>query len=70
MIPLEPGMMEPIMNIIAVAVSVALFLGSFLLFAYAYAVPEEWAAVTFFAGIIAVTLSMAIPFTLLGHRER
>lgn len=70
MIALEPGMMEGIMNIIAVAVSVALFLASFVLFAYAYAVPEEWAAVTFFSGIIAVTLSMAIPFSLLGHRER
>lgn len=59
-----------IMNIFAVIVSIALFVSSFVLFAYAFAVPEEWAALTFFIGIMAVTLSMAIPFTILGHRER
>ncbi len=58
------------MNLIAVIVSVALFLSSFVLFAYAYAVPEEWAALTFFIGIMAVSLSLAIPFHILGHRER
>ncbi|MCA1943174.1 MAG: hypothetical protein LDL15_06160 [Yonghaparkia sp.] len=59
-----------IMNIIAVVISIALFVSSFVLFAYAYAVPEEWAALTFFIGIMAVTLSLAIPFHLMGHRER
>ncbi len=58
------------MNIIAVVVSIALFVSSFVLFAYAYAVPEEWAALTFFIGIMSVTLSLAIPFHLMGHRER
>ncbi len=58
------------MNLIAVVVSMLLFLSSFVLFAYAYAVPEEWAALTFFIGIMAVTLSLAIPFHILGHRER
>ncbi len=58
------------MNIIAVVISMVLFLSSFVLFAYAYAVPEEWAALTFFVGILSVTLSMAIPFSILGHRER
>ena len=58
------------MNIFAVIVSVALFVASFVLFAYAFAVPEEFAALTFFIGIMSVTLSMAIPFNLLGHRER
>jgi K+-sensing histidine kinase KdpD len=59
-----------IMNIIAVVISMILFLSSFVLFAYAFAVPEEWAALTFFVGILSVTLSMAIPFQILGHRER
>ncbi len=59
-----------IMNILAVIVSIALFVASFVLFAYAFAVPEEFAALTFFIGIMSVTLSMAIPFNLLGHRER
>lgn len=58
------------MNLIAVIISVALFLSSFVLFAYAYAVPEEWAALTFFIGIMSVSLSLAIPFHILGHRER
>ncbi len=58
------------MNIIAVVISMILFLSSFVLFAYAFAVPEEWAALTFFVGILSVTLSMAIPFQILGHRER
>ncbi len=61
---------ESTMNILAVIVSIALFLASFLLFAYAFAVPEEFAALTFFIGIMSVTLSMAIPFKILGHRER
>jgi hypothetical protein len=57
------------MNILAVVASVALFIASFLLFAYAFAVPEEFAAVTFFTGIMSVTLSMAIPFSILGRRD-
>ena len=40
------------MNIIAVVISMVLFLSSFVLFAYAFAVPEEWAALTFFVGIL------------------
>lgn len=58
------------MNIVAVIASIALFLASFVLFAYAFAVPEEFAALTFFIGIMSATLSLAIPFNFLGHRER
>lgn len=58
------------MNIFAVIVSLFLFVSSFVLFAYAFAVPEEFAALTFFIGILSVTLSIAIPFNFLGHRER
>ncbi len=61
---------ESTMNIFAVIVSLFLFLGSFVLFAYAFAVPEEFAALTFFIGIMSASLSLAIPFSLLGHRER
>ncbi len=61
---------ENTMNIFAVIVSVALFLASFVLFAYAFAVPEEFAALTFFIGIMSATLSLAIPFNIMGHRER
>lgn len=57
------------MKIIAVVASLALFLASFPLFAYAFWVPEEWAAITFFTGIMSATLALAIPFHLLGRRN-
>jgi len=57
------------MHIIAVAVSVLLFVSSFVLFAYAFAVPEEFAALMFFVGILAASLSLAIPFHLMGRRD-
>ncbi len=61
---------ESTMNIFAVIVSLFLFVSSFLLFAYAFAVPEEFAALVFFIGIMSATLSIAIPFNIMGHRER
>jgi len=57
------------MKIITVVVSLALFFSSFLLFAYSFAVPEEFKAIMFFAGIMSITLSLAIPFHNLGSRE-
>ena len=57
------------MNIFAFAVSIFLFVSSFLLFAYAYAVPEEFAALVFFTGIMSASLSLAIPFHLLTRRD-
>lgn len=57
------------MKIIAVVASLALFLASFPLFAYAFWVPEEWAAITFFTGIMSATLALAIPFNILGRRD-
>ena len=58
-----------IMNILAVAVSIFLFVSSFVLFAYAYAVPEQFAAAVFFIGIMSASLSLAIPFHLMGRRD-
>jgi len=57
------------MKIIVVAVSLALFFASFLLFAYAFAVPDEFKAIVFFTGIMSISLSLAIPFHILGSRE-
>lgn len=57
------------MKIFAVIISLALFLASFPLFAYAFWVPEEWAPLTFFTGIMSVTLSLAIPFNILGRND-
>lgn len=68
--PQETWHNESTMNILAVIVSLFLFVSSFLLFAYAFAVPEEFAALVFFIGIMSASLSIAIPFNFLGHRER
>lgn len=57
------------MNLIAVAVSVFLFVSSFVLFAYAFAVPESFAAIVFFTGIMSASLALAIPFHLMGRRD-
>ena len=57
------------MNIFAAAVSVFLFVSSLLLFAYAFAVPEEFAALVFFTGIMSASLALAIPFHLMGRRD-
>lgn len=57
------------MKIFTVIASVALFLASFPLFAYAFAVPDEFKAIMFFTGIMSISLSLAIPFHILGNRE-
>jgi len=58
------------MKIFAFLVCLGLFVGSFLLFGYAFAVEGETLFVpnsswVFFAGIAAVALSLMIPFHLL-----
>jgi len=57
------------MKIIVAVVSLAFFFASFPLFAYAFWVPEQWAAIVFFTGIMSVTLSLAIPFHLYSRRD-
>jgi hypothetical protein len=53
------------MKIFAFLVCLGLFVGSFLLFGYAFAAPDGLQMWVFFAGIVAVWLSLAIPFHLL-----
>ena len=53
------------MKVFAFLVSLALFLGGFALFGYSFAFPPEWHGWAFGGGIIAVSLSLAIPFHLL-----
>ena len=57
------------MKVFAFLVSLALFLGGFALFAYSFAFPEGWHAAGFFGGIVAVSLSLALPFHLLGRAD-
>ena len=53
------------MKVFAFLVALAFFLGSFLLFGYAFAAGPGWDTVLFSAGLLAVGVSLAIPFHLL-----
>jgi hypothetical protein len=53
------------MKIFAFLVCLGLFVGSFVLFGYAFAVDEGWNVLLFSAGLLAVAASLMIPFHLL-----
>lgn len=57
------------MKVFVFLVALALFVGSFFLFGSAFSVPEAWAGLTFFSGILAVAASLAIPFHLLASTD-
>jgi hypothetical protein len=52
-------------KVLALIVSGVLFLGAFVIFGYAAEAPVGWQGITFFSGIIAISLSMAVPFHVL-----
>jgi hypothetical protein len=53
------------MKIFAFLVCLGLFVGSLVLFGYAFAVGDGWNLVLFFAGLLGVAVSLMIPFHLL-----
>jgi hypothetical protein len=53
------------MKIFAFLVCLGLFVGSFVLFGYAFAVGDGWNIVLFSGGLLAVAASLMIPFHLL-----
>ena len=53
------------MKVFAFLVALAFFVGAFLLFGYAFAVGPGWDTALFAGGLIAVAISLAIPFHLL-----
>lgn len=53
------------MKIFAFLVCLGLFVGAFALFGYSFAVGAGWDMVLFFGGLIAVAMSLMIPFHLL-----
>lgn len=57
------------MKVFAFLVSLVVFLGGLALFGYAFAFPEEWRALGFFAGIAAVSIAFTIPFHLLERAD-
>ncbi|HWH27154.1 MAG TPA: hypothetical protein VNT53_10980 [Pseudolysinimonas sp.] len=57
------------MKVFVFLVALAFFVGSFLLFGYAFAVEEQYRLAVFGSGILAVAVSLAIPFHLLGKTD-
>jgi hypothetical protein len=57
------------MKVFVFLVAFAVFIGSLLLFGYAFSVVEAWAPWLFFAGILGVVVSLAIPFHLLSRTD-
>jgi len=55
------------MKVVAFVVSLILFVGGLALFGYAFDVPEGAHIWVFAGGIAAVSLSLVLPFHLLGR---
>ena len=53
------------MKVFAFLVALAFFVGAFLLFGYAFSAGPGWDTALFSGGLIAVAVSLAIPFHLL-----
>ncbi len=56
------------MKIIVFVIALALFIGGILLLGYAFTLSEGM-AIMFFGGIVAVSLSLAIPMHMLGKQS-
>ncbi|MBI5161419.1 MAG: hypothetical protein HY996_08415 [Micrococcales bacterium] len=57
------------MKVVAFVVSMGIFVGSFLLFGYAFAVDQGWNYLLFSLGLVAISVSLAIPFHLLDKLD-
>jgi hypothetical protein len=55
-------------KVIVFVIALALFVGGMVLMGYAFTLTQGM-AIMFFGGIIAVSLSLAIPFHLLGKQS-
>jgi len=57
-------------NVVAFLVSGVLFVGSFLLFGYAFSFPGLVGTLMFVGGILAVAISLMLPFHVYGESEQ
>jgi hypothetical protein len=57
------------MKVFVFLVAFAFFVGALFLFGYAFSVAEALAPWLFFSGIVAVVISLAIPFHLLSRTD-
>ncbi len=58
------------MNIFLFVLSSLIFLASFPMYAYAFVVPEQFAALLFGAGVLTSCAAFVIPIVMLGRSER
>jgi hypothetical protein len=57
------------MNVFYFIIAFVIFLGGLALFAFAFDVPQ-FQALMFVGGIAAISISLAIPFHIIGHGEQ
>ncbi len=57
------------MKVFAFLVSIVLFLGGIALFGYAFTFGPDWYTLVFVSGIVAISLSLMIPFHLLDRLD-
>jgi hypothetical protein len=57
------------MNVFGFVIAFVIFVAGLVLFGFAFTVPS-FEAVMFVGGIILVSISLAIPFHILGHGEQ
>jgi uncharacterized membrane-anchored protein YitT (DUF2179 family) len=57
------------MNVFYFILAFVFFLLGIFLFAFAFNVPN-WEAIMFVGGIASISISLAIPFHILGHSEQ
>lgn len=57
------------MKVVVFLVALVLFVASLLLMGFTFNLEETWRATAFIVAILGVSLSVAIPFHLLGRRD-
>ncbi len=57
------------MNVFGFVIAFVIFLAGLVLFGFAFTVPS-FEAVMFVGGVILISISLAIPFHILGHGEQ
>jgi len=57
------------MNVLAFIIAFAIFVAGLVLFGFAFTVPS-FEAIMFVGGVVLVSISIAIPFHVLGHGEQ
>jgi hypothetical protein len=57
------------MNVFGFVIAFVIFVAGLVLFGFAFTVPS-FEAVMFVGGVVLVSISLAIPFHILGHGEQ